>query len=112
MPRTYRRHEPEKTVLYNVVREHLETFLDEGRGPEGEGYPGFVEHEFRRVLACGLLSRGFARLRCAQCGYERLAPLSCCLQLETMRSSRPDLLCLRDPPRHSLQIVFCRKARR
>jgi hypothetical protein len=25
----YRRHEPEKTVLYGVVQEHLETFLDQ-----------------------------------------------------------------------------------
>ena len=24
---TYRRHEPEKTVLHGIVREHLETFL-------------------------------------------------------------------------------------
>jgi hypothetical protein len=74
---TYRRHEPEKTALYGVVREHLETFLDRARGPEGDGYPRFVEHEFRRYLDCGLLCHGFARLRCAECGYERLVAFSC-----------------------------------
>jgi hypothetical protein len=74
---TYRRHEPEKTVLHGIVREHLETFLEQARGPEGEGYPRFVEHEFRRYLECGLLCRGFARLRCAECGYERLVAFSC-----------------------------------
>ena len=68
----YRRHEPEKTVLYGVVQEHLETFLDQAREPDGDGYPRFVEKEFRRFLTCGLLCHGFARLRCAECGYERL----------------------------------------
>lgn len=67
----------EKTVLYGVVQEHLETFLDQAREPDGEGYPRFVEHEFRRVLACGLLCHGFARLQCAECGYERLVAFSC-----------------------------------
>ena len=77
MSGTYRRHEPEKTALYGVVREHLETFLDRARGSEGDGYPHFVEHEFRRYLDCGLLCHGFARLRCAECGYERLVAFSC-----------------------------------
>jgi hypothetical protein len=31
-----------------VVREHLETFLDQTREPDGDGYPRFVEKEFRR----------------------------------------------------------------
>jgi hypothetical protein len=31
-----------------------------------------VEHEFFRYLDCGLLCHRFARLRCAECGYERL----------------------------------------
>ena len=75
---TYRRHEPEKTVLYGVVQEHLETFLDQAREPpygdtaDRDGYPRFVEEEFRRFLQCGLLVHGFARLRCAESGYERL----------------------------------------
>jgi len=73
----YRRREPEKTVLYAIVRDHLETFLEEPRRHDGDGYPAFLEREFRRYLHCGLLSRGFARLRCAECGFERLVAFSC-----------------------------------
>ena len=37
----------------------------------------FVEQEFRDFLTCGLLSHGFARLRCTDCAFERLVPFSC-----------------------------------
>jgi hypothetical protein len=79
LSRTYRRREPENTVLHGVVREHLETFLYDARlrSASGAGYPAFVEHELRRYLDCGLLSRGFARLRCPSCGFERLVAFSC-----------------------------------
>jgi hypothetical protein len=73
----YRRREPEKTVLHAVVREHLAGFLDEARARDGDGYPRFIEHEFRRYLNCGILARGFARLRCPGCGFERLVAFSC-----------------------------------
>jgi hypothetical protein len=75
LPAGYRRREPEKTALHAVVRENLETLLEEARerSEGGYGYPGFVEKEFRRYLDCGLLAHGFARLRrcsgpsCARC---------------------------------------------
>jgi hypothetical protein len=78
-PRGYRGREPEKTDLHAVVREHLETLLDEARrrSESGTGYPTFIEHELRRFLDCGLLARGFARLRCKMCGFERLVAFSC-----------------------------------
>lgn len=78
-PRPYRRREPEKNALYAVVREHLETMLDEARrgSDSGDGYPVFIEREFVHYLHCGLLSRGFARLRCPSCGFERLVAFSC-----------------------------------
>ena len=62
-----------------MVREHLSTFLEQARiaDPYGSGYPAFVEKEFERFLGCGLLSRGFSRLRCPSCGYERFVALSC-----------------------------------
>ncbi|MBC8423324.1 transposase, partial [bacterium] len=77
LPGTYRRREPEKRVLHTVVREHLETFLQEARDRGEEGYPYFIEGEFRRYLDCGILSRGFARVRCSACGHERLVGFSC-----------------------------------
>ena len=45
---TYVRRRPEDTVLHQVVREHLETFLAEARlRGGGEGVPHFVERELR-----------------------------------------------------------------
>ena len=77
LPTGYRRREPEKSVLHGVVREHLETFLERGHRGDGEGYPRFIEREFRRYLECGLLCHGFARLRCPSCGHENLVAFSC-----------------------------------
>src|SRR4051812_30542618 len=73
------RREPEHSVLHQVVREHLETFLEEAqlRSSEGAGYPRFIEDEFRRYLECGILAHGFARVRCPSCAYEFLVAFSC-----------------------------------
>ena len=62
--RTYIRRRPEDTVLHQVVRQHLETFLAEARlRGGGIGLPQFVERELREFLTCGVLARGFARFR-------------------------------------------------
>ena len=65
-------------MLHAVIREHLEPFLREvsDRG-DGSGLPRFVEQEFREFLTCGVLAHGFTRLRCADCAFERLLPVSC-----------------------------------
>jgi Putative transposase/Transposase zinc-binding domain len=74
----YRPRIPAERVLYQIVREHFETFRAQAAGlREGEGLPRFVEQEFRDFLRCGVLAAGFARLRCAACGWERLLPFSC-----------------------------------
>jgi len=77
LPPGYRRREPETGVLYQIVQEHLETFLAEPHLHGADGYPRFVEHEFRRFLDCGLLSRGLVRIRCGSCGHEKLVAFSC-----------------------------------
>jgi len=60
----------EATVLYRVVAEELETFL--ARQQERDHpVPRFVEREFRSFLDCGVLARGFLRLRCQSCGQDR-----------------------------------------
>src|SRR6266850_190688 len=67
---------PEEGVLYQVVAEQLETFL--ARQQERDRpVPLFVEREFRSLLDCGILARGFLRLRCQSCGHDRLLPFSC-----------------------------------
>ncbi len=54
-----------------MLREHLETFLEETRARGGgEGLPHFVERELREFISCGVLARGFARFRCDGCGHE------------------------------------------
>jgi hypothetical protein len=54
----YVRRQPEQTVLHRVVREHLETFLEEVRvRGGGEGLPRFAEREPREFLSCGVLAR-------------------------------------------------------
>ncbi len=75
----YARRRPETTVLYQIVQQHLETFLADA--PEhtstGAGYPKFIEDEFRSYLRCGILSYGFARVVCADCQAEDLVAFSC-----------------------------------
>ena len=83
----YQPRQAQATVLYQVVRDHLATFVeDAGRRSDGHGLPRLVERELGGFLECGVLANGFARVRCGDCHFERLVPFSCCLQPETMRS--------------------------
>lgn len=66
------------SVLYQVVRDHYETFAAQAGGwRDGEGLPRFIDEEFRGFLRCGWLAGGFARFRCDGCGLDRLVPFSC-----------------------------------
>jgi len=73
----YERRRPEDTALYQLVQEHLETFLAQVELETGSGLPDFVKDEFDAFLECGILARGFLRLRCADCGHEKLVAFSC-----------------------------------
>ena len=77
LPSGYVRREPEKSALYQVAAQHLETFLDEPLRHGAAPYPRYVEREFRRYLDCGIPCRGFARLICESCGSEHLVAFSC-----------------------------------
>ena len=74
----YERRQPEKTVFYRIVQEHIETVFAEAE-QNGSGYPEHVKHEFERFLSCGILGAGFARLQCSTpgCTFERLVGYSC-----------------------------------
>jgi hypothetical protein len=67
----YQRHEPEKTLLHEVVREQLEKFLASSSLRE-QPAPRFIEQELRAFLRCGVLAHGFLRLHCDECGHDRL----------------------------------------
>jgi hypothetical protein len=77
---SYERHRPETTTLYAVVRDNLETlYAAVASGFDGAALPPFVRRELEGYLDCGLLCRGFARLKCQSCarpGVVISAPLS------------------------------------
>ena len=74
----YRPRAAEHAVLYRVIDEQLDAFLEATRRQAGGvRLPAFVEQEFYDFLTCGILAHGFARLRCTECALERLVPFSC-----------------------------------
>ncbi len=64
-------------MLHEVIREYLDAFLRAADRADGAGLPKFIAREFREFLTCGVLAHGFARVRCADCAFERLLPFSC-----------------------------------
>ena len=73
----YRLRRPETGVLYKVISENLETFIARSRMVNHRGIPDYVEQEFRSFLECGVLAYGFIRVKCSDCGKEKLVPFSC-----------------------------------
>lgn len=74
-PGIYQPRCPEKTILYQVFQKYLETYLAQIR--ENDEYiSSHIEKDFRQYLTCGILSHGFARVRC-ECGKEYLMAYSC-----------------------------------
>jgi hypothetical protein len=73
-PNKYHQRRPEKTVLYRVIEQHLESFLEHAHESSGKRLPKYVENEFRRYLECGLRAHGFARAVCETCGDDLLLP--------------------------------------
>ena len=77
--RVYRRRRPERTALYRLVQQHLETWLARRRESDLDGTPvaRHIERELRGYLECGILACGFARARCGDCGHDFLVAFSC-----------------------------------
>jgi hypothetical protein len=75
---SYERHRPETTTLYAVVRDNVETlYAAVAAGFEGAALPPFVRRELEGYLDCGLLCRGFARLKCESCAEQHLVAFAC-----------------------------------
>ena len=72
----YRRHRPERTLLYRLVEEHHPAFVAR-LAAEGRTLPRHVAREFEDFLACGRLENGFLRVACDGCRAERLVAFSC-----------------------------------
>ena len=75
----YRRREPEKTVLYQVVQQNLETFLSQMRQAclDHDPIPDYVENTFRSYLECGILAFGYGRCWCPNCRHGFAVAYSC-----------------------------------
>ena len=75
----YQRRQPERSVVYQVLQGHLETWLTGCQEADEAGFPvaGYVEQDFLKYLECGILAHGFARARCDGCGYNFLIAYSC-----------------------------------
>ncbi len=77
-PAAYTPRDPSTTVLYQVVADHLETFLATiDADPTAKGLPGYVRDEFYAYLQCGILAHGFLRLGCDTCPHKMLLAFSC-----------------------------------
>jgi hypothetical protein len=75
---TYQPRDPSSTVLYQVIAEHLETFLASlDADSDATGLPVYMQREFYDYLQCGILAHGFLRLGCDTCHHELLVPFSC-----------------------------------
>jgi hypothetical protein len=68
---------PAETVLHQLVRANLESFLAHARANYDGGLPRYVEQEFRAYIRCGDFSQGFSRAHCDACGHDLLVAFSC-----------------------------------
>jgi len=73
----YERHRPEQTTLYRLVQQHAASFIAHTEASTGAELPRFVKDEFDAFLECGILAHGFLRLRCGECGHDKLLAFSC-----------------------------------
>ncbi|SVC23463.1 uncharacterized protein METZ01_LOCUS276317 [marine metagenome] len=61
--RTYQRHRPEQTLLYQLVEKHYPAFAEMMQF-QGKPLPYHVFKEFEEFLKCGRLEHGFLRVVC------------------------------------------------
>ena len=82
-PKLYNPRHPERSLLYETIAEHFETWFDmasadqfDGQGDRHTPKP-YVRQAFRRYLECGIFAHGFARARCDDCGHDYFVAFSC-----------------------------------
>jgi len=68
-PKLYNPRHPERSLLYETIAEHFETWFHmasagqfDGQGDRHTPKP-YVRQAFRRYLECGIFAHGFARAR-------------------------------------------------
>ena len=76
-PVHYERHRPEQTTLYRRVQQHAASFIAHTEASTGAELPRFIKDEFDAFLECGILAHGFLRLRCGECGHDKVLVFCC-----------------------------------
>ncbi len=76
-PLHHERHRPEQSTLYRLVQQHAASFIAHTEASTGAELPRFVKEELDAFLECGILAHGFLRLRCGECGHNKLLAFSC-----------------------------------
>ena len=82
-PKLYNPRHPERTLLYQTVAEHYETWLELASAGQFDGQcdhhtpKPFVRKAFATYLECGIFAHGFARARCGDCGHDYFVAFSC-----------------------------------
>ena len=76
-PPLYHPRDTQGSVLVNVVRDHLDAFIEATEADGGSGLPVFVERQLRAMVGCGDLTLGIARFACGSCQGSRVVPFSC-----------------------------------
>ena len=71
----YSRHQPEKTILYEVIQKSWETFQTQAE-ENGKSIVLYIKKEFQAYLQCGMLAFGFLRLKCTDCQHEKILAFS------------------------------------
>jgi Transposase zinc-binding domain len=71
------RHSKEQTTLHRPVQQHAATVIGETEAPPRADLPQRVTGEFDAFLECGILAHGFLRVRCGDCGHDKLVAFSC-----------------------------------
>lgn len=82
-PKLYNPRHSERTLLYQTVAEHYETWLElastgqfDGQGDCRTPKP-YVRQAFAKYLECGIFGHGFAHARCGDCGHDYFVAFSC-----------------------------------
>ena len=82
-PKLYNPRHPERTLLYQTIADHFETWFElasagqfDGLGDHHTPKP-YVRQAFRKYLECGIFAHGFARAWCDDCGHDYFVAYPC-----------------------------------
>lgn len=72
----YRPRRPEAGKIFSIIQKNWLKFVAQAELTE-RNIAGHVTREFEEFLGCGVLAKGFVRLKCEDCDEGRLVPFSC-----------------------------------